>query len=91
MSVPLAVPTDEGHEKTGPGFLFPVQKSERSPAGSVDEGVFRQIAGWVEGERRDSRCCRAAAWASNDQPMLDEPVGVGGVLSAHHPGSLPEL
>ena len=48
MSVPLAIPTDEGYEKTRPGFLFPVQKSERSPAGSVDERVFRQIAGWVE-------------------------------------------
>ena len=48
MSVPLAIPTDEGYEKTRPGFLFPVQKSERSPAGSVDERVFGQIAGWVE-------------------------------------------
>ncbi len=48
MSVPLAIPTDKGHENTRPGFLLPVQKPERSPAGSVDERVFRQIAGSVE-------------------------------------------
>ena len=49
MSVPLAVPTDEGHEKRGPGFLFPVQKSERSPTASVDESVFGQVVDRVEG------------------------------------------
>jgi len=49
MSVPLAVPAEEGDEKTGPGFFFPVQKSERSPAGSVDESVFGQVGDRVEG------------------------------------------
>ena len=75
MSVPLAIPTDEGHEKTRPGFLFPVQKSERSPAGSVDERVFRQIAGWVEGEGEDSKCRGAVVHASNDQTVVDGAVG----------------
>ena len=75
MSVPLAIPTDEGHQKTRPGFLFPVQKSERSPAGSVDESVFRQIAGWVEGEGRDSKCCRAVAHASSDLTVVDGALG----------------
>ena len=69
MSVPLAVPPDEGDEKTGPGFLFPVQKSERSPTGSVDESVFGQVADWVAGAIKHSllktpgemRSCRGAS------------------------------
>ena len=45
MTVPLVVPSDEGHQKTRPSFLFPVQKSERSPAESVDQCVFGQVVG----------------------------------------------
>ena len=54
MSVPLAVPTYESHQKTRPGFLFPIQKSKRSPAGSVDQCVFGQVAGWLESAIADS-------------------------------------
>ena len=74
MSVPLAVPADEGHEKTGPGFLFPVQKSERSPTGSVDESVFCQVADWLKGAITNSilkppgkmRSCRGAGKRRSD-------------------------
>ena len=48
MSVPLAVLTEEGREKTGPRFLVPFEESERSPSGSVDERVFGQV-GWGGG------------------------------------------
>ena len=77
MSVPLAVLPDEGDEKTGPGFLFPVQKSERSPTGSVDESVFGQVVDWVAGAINNStlktpgECGRAVVRASNDATLVD--------------------
>ena len=80
MSVPLAVPTDEGHEKTGPGFLFPIQKSEGTPTGSVDESVFGQVADGVQGALTNSiletpgKCGCAVARASNDPTPVDGTV-----------------
>ena len=57
----------------------------------VVQSICATTAVRVEGEGRDSKCCRAAARASNGQPVPDEPVGVGSVLLGHCPGALPEL